>query len=81
MKQKPPEGVAVEEELARDSPIDIDRTSGQIDSQPPSASDPPTARKRPRSPERTDEIINGVDSAPGSPEEPEIQVRRKRIRH
>ena len=83
-KQKTPEGVAVEEQLPPDSPKDADSPSGQIgqiESQPPSASDPPTARKRPRSPERTDEIINGVDSTPGSPEEPEIQVRRKRIRH
>jgi len=80
-KQKTPEGVAVEEQLPPDSPKDADSPSGQIESQPPSASDPPTARKRPRSPEHTDEIINGVDSTPGSPEEPEIQVRRKRIRH
>ena len=43
---------------------------------------PKSARKRPRSDdEDMDELPNGTEDAPESPAEPEIQVRRKRIRH
>ena len=47
---------------------------------------PQSSRKRPRSEAREDEEMseapNGRESAPpGTPEEPEIEVRRKRVRH
>jgi cohesin complex subunit SA-1/2 len=85
-QKTPSETGAAEEDLAHDPSMDLASPSmmQEVDVEQFATSTPQSSRKRPRSDEHEEEMSEGPsgrESVPGSPEGPEIEVRRKRVRH